>query len=67
MKRGMPDALGQKRTKPTTVHLGPKLRQAIDLLSKHERRTVSAYVEQVLERDPLVKTALQQIEGIRGN
>lgn len=57
----MPDARGEKRVKPTTVHLGPKLRQAIEHLSSHEQRTVSSYVAQVLERDPLVKTVLQQI------
>jgi hypothetical protein len=35
-------------------------------LSSHEQRTVSSYVAQVLERDPVVKTVLQQIGGRPG-
>lgn len=64
---GMPDARGEKRTVPITVHVGPKLAMAIEQLSSHEQRTVSAYVAQVVERDPVVKTVLQQIGGPDGN
>jgi hypothetical protein len=49
------------------VHLYPALARAIEELSKHEDRTVSTFVCRVLERDPLVKTVLQQITGIGGN
>lgn len=63
----MPDARGEKRTRPKTVHLGPTLEKAIETLSSHEQRTFSSYVAQVLERDPVVKTVLQQIKGITGN
>lgn len=64
---GMPAPNGEKRTKPKTVHLYPALARAIEELSKHEDRTVSTFVCRVLERDPLVKTVLQQITGIGGN
>lgn len=64
---GMPDVRGEKRTVPITVHVGPTLAKAIDRLSSHERRTVSDYVAQVVERDPVVKTVLQQIEKIDQN
>lgn len=65
--RGMPDARGEKRVKPKTVHLGPTLAEAIEKLSNHEQRTFSSYVAQVLERDPVVKTVLQQITGTPRN
>lgn len=65
--RGMPDARGEKRVRPTTVHLGDRLRRAVEMLSSHEQRTVSAVIGQVLERDPVVKTVLQQIEKHVGN
>lgn len=64
---GMPDARGEKRTKPITVHVGPSLAKAIEQLSAHERRTISDYVAQVVERDPVVRTVLRQIEGPTGN
>lgn len=64
---GMPDTRGEKRTKPITVHVGPTLAKAIEQLSSHERRTVSDYVAQVVERDPVVRTVLQQIGGDDGN
>jgi hypothetical protein len=64
---GMPDARGEKRTKPITVHVGPTLAMAIERLSKHECRTVSDYVAQVVERDPVVKKVLQQITETKTN
>lgn len=60
---GMPAPNGEKRIRPKTVHLYPALEQAVVKLSKHEDRTFSTYVCRVLERDPLVKTVLQQITG----
>ena len=65
--RGMPDARGEKRVKRPTVNLGPKMMEALEQLSKHEQRTVSAVVGQVLERDPVVKTFLQRIELKQGH
>lgn len=57
----------EKRTVPKTVHLYPTLAEALDKLSSHEQRSLSTYVVRVLERDPVVKTVLQQIGGVVGN
>lgn len=57
----------EKRTRPATVHLYPTLAKALETLSTHEQRTLSTYVVRVLERDPVVKTVLQQIGGVVGN
>lgn len=65
--RGLPAPDGEKRTKPATVHLYPALKKAIEQLATHEDRTISTFVCRVLERDPLVKTVLQQITGTPRN
>jgi hypothetical protein len=62
----MPDARGEKRVKPNDGPPRAEAAQAIEHLSSHEQRTVSSYVAQVLERDPVVRTVLQQIGGRRG-
>lgn len=64
---GMPVPRGEKRTKPVTVHMPPTLAAAIEKLSSHEERTVSTFVCRIVERDPLVKTVLQQLGGPTGN
>lgn len=63
----MPVPRGEKRTKPVTVHVPPSLKVALEKLSKHEERTLSTLVCRIVERDPLVQTLLQKIEGTRGN
>lgn len=57
----------EKRTRPVTVHLYPALAKAVEQLSDHEQRSLSTFVLRVIERDPLVKTVLQQIGGVVGN
>jgi hypothetical protein len=67
MTKGLPAPEGEKRTKPATVHLYPSLAKAVEQLAEHEDRSVSTFVQRVLERDPLVKTVLQQITASGGN